>query len=59
MSHEHPTSSDQRVDQKKYARGYLRLWGKKCPVCNGVGMVTGLKNPGPCAYCDGVGYVEK
>lgn len=42
-----------RVDQRKYARGYLRAFGKPCPVCN----LAGKADP-VCKHCDGIGFVE-
>lgn len=52
MSHEHPTSSDQRVNQKRYDRNYLMIFGYTCPNCNG-------HEGNECSLCNGVGYVDQ
>ena len=36
------------VNQKKYERNYLRVFGKLCPKCKGAG----------CLDCKGIGRVE-
>ena len=41
-----------RVDQRKYDAGWLRAFGRRCPVCK--------KHPQEgCTKCGGIGYVEK
>lgn len=39
------------VDQDKYGRNYLRIFGVPCPECNGLTTT--------CHKCAGVGYVER
>ena len=52
------------IDQEKYARNYLRIFGVKCPHCDGAGMfkdANGMKSEQAetkCLFCNGVGYVE-
>ena len=58
------------VDREKYERNWLRLYGKKCSVCDGAGAVTHpvVSNKTShslrvvettCKACEGIGYVEK
>jgi DnaJ-class molecular chaperone len=51
------------VDDRKFSRNYLRIFGQECPRCYGTG-----NNPCtvymdgthlPCHYCKGLGYVER
>jgi hypothetical protein len=49
------------VDKRKYDRGYLRVFGEKCPV---PGCFDGYIGAGDCTLimctnCNGLGYVEK
>jgi len=44
------------ADKPKYDKNYLRLYGKPCPHCGGVGGKVGMY---PCDNCKGLGYVEK
>jgi len=36
------------VDQKKFQRNYLRIFGRECPECKGQG----------CSRCDDIGFLE-
>ena len=47
------------VDRKKYDRNYLRLYGKVCPECNGVGRFPSMMTFWDCERCKGLGYVER
>jgi hypothetical protein len=48
------------VDPAKWDRGWLRIWGMKCPMCRGSGgtgnIVQGMEEP--CPACDGCGYIS-
>ena len=46
-----------KVDQKKYDKNYLRIFGDECPVCLGSGMTDNTW--GQCPNCDGIGYIKK
>ena len=49
------------VDKARYDKNYLRLYGKRCPMC--MGNIRGIPhNKGgwiTCPKCNGYGYVEK
>jgi len=53
-------------NKKRYDKNYLRLFGKKCPKCKGIGLKyeplsyeeDGRDIPS-CVNCNGIGYVEK
>jgi len=50
------------VNKEKYDRGYLRVFGVKCPTCNGNGWVykdTDANIKIDCPTCNSVGYIEK
>jgi DnaJ-class molecular chaperone len=47
------------VDRQRFNRNYLRLYGKKCDLCNGDGVTNAFANEMSCPQCDGLGYVEK
>ena len=48
------------VNQKKYEENWLRLYGVKCPVCDGSGEEKRrcLRRPIKCGICLGHGLVE-
>ena len=55
-----PESMKWPTDKPRYDKHYLRLYGKKCPVC--MGKARGVPhNEGwiTCPKCNGLGYVEK
>lgn len=46
------------TDKNKYDKEYLRIYGKECPRCKGLGIIptdTRFK----CPDCNGIGYREK
>ena len=43
----------------KYDKNYLRLFGKCCPECRGIGIVDGDGIAYKCTDCNGIGYVRK
>jgi hypothetical protein len=52
------------VDKEKYDRGYLRIFGIRCPVCQGgmrvhSDMSTGTEYDMPCYNCGGIGFIRK
>jgi len=50
------------TDKRRYDRNYLRMFGKKCPKCNGDGVTRRHEQPPyirECTLCNGLGYVEK
>jgi DnaJ-class molecular chaperone len=50
------------INKERYDRNYLRIYGKICPACNGIGKVqfnhSSCRDMIICNYCGGVGYVE-
>jgi DnaJ-class molecular chaperone len=48
------------VDKDKYERNYLRVFGIKCPSCNGSGFRdSGIGSLDSCCNCNGIGYIER
>ena len=49
------------TDKPRYDKNYLRLYGKKCPLCNGKARGLPHKDGGwiTCSQCKGLGKVEK
>jgi len=52
------------TNKKAYDRNYLRIFGVKCPVCNGSGVECVEPNGDysvncVCRNCDGLGYIER
>jgi len=50
------------TDKVKYDKGYLRLFGKICPLCNGKprGILSKYgEGWTTCPRCNGIGYVER
>lgn len=45
------------VNQDKYDKNWLRLYGVKCPKCKGEGVVGGITGHW-CLTCNGHGLVE-
>jgi DnaJ-class molecular chaperone len=48
-----------KVDQKKYDRNYLRIYGEQCSKCGGTGGGAAAGWTQPCFKCNGVGYVKR
>ena len=47
-------------NKKQYDINYLRIFGKKCPICKCTGGSGALRKwICCCSRCDGIGYVEK
>jgi len=44
-----------KVDQEKYDRNYIRIYGVECPQCVGAGIFAGKE----CPTCKGLGKIEK
>jgi len=49
------------VNKEKYDRGYLRVFGKICPLCKGTGILEkdNIAFVFTCPKCNGIGYIEK
>lgn len=47
------------TDKAKYDRNYLRLFGRLCSECKGIGIVDGDGIAYKCTNCKGIGYVKK
>lgn len=51
------------TDKRKYDQGYLRVFGKICPHCNGGGfrsdLMSGCDPYIVCGTCDGIGFIPK
>jgi len=45
------------VDRKKYDENWIRIFGKECPVCRGLGWDEDIN--GNCELCKGIGKVAK
>lgn len=56
MAKANPESMKWPTNKAIYDMNYLRLYGKVCPRCGGVGGKVGMY---PCDYCRGIGWVEK
>lgn len=51
------TDLPRKVDGSKYRRNYVRIYGEKCPYCNGEGvLVDGLIGT-ICMFCKGKGRI--
>lgn len=55
-----------QVSQEQYRKNWLKIFGKKCPECNGTGVYSAHDELGseiytvsPCARCNGDGYIKK
>lgn len=46
-------------DKKQYDINYLKLYGKKCPICGGTGGGAKIRWLRRCSRCNGLGYIEK
>lgn len=49
------------INKKQYDINYLKVFGKKCPMCGGKPRGIPSKDSGwtTCIMCDGIGYIEK
>lgn len=45
------------TDKARYDKNYLRLFGKVCSECSGIGIVDGDGIAYKCINCNGLGYV--
>lgn len=47
------------ISDEQYRKNWLRIFGKKCPRCDGTGLAHSIHPTGKCDNCDGLGYIEK
>jgi hypothetical protein len=49
------------TDKERYDRNYLKIFGKKCPSCDGQerGVLCAEGGWTTCPLCNGLGYVEQ
>jgi len=61
MAKANPEGMKWPTDKPRYDKNYLRLFGKKCPLCNGKARGIPAKGGGwtTCPKCWGLGKVEK
>ena len=61
MAKANPEGIKWPTDKPKYDKNYIRLYGKKCSMCDGKARGVPHKDGGwiTCPKCMGVGKVEK